>query len=230
MPLFMISENPDPLLSVHLDVVEHLVVAPESLVALSEGLHLDSEHADSVLYTLTQVILRGNRPRRQLVEATGTQGDILIAPVFPGGIVLFEVGEITFKFSSHAFLASSSGVCLKKTTSPLYHGGSPILEATGNGTLVLACYGSMCRLQVEDEKPILANSEQLVAWDSRLILERVSSARLLLFGRQKKIPEALLRVRGKGSLYMASRRPDAMLRTLLRHLPPGMRAMWRMGK
>ncbi len=223
MPLFTVSEAPDPFLSVHLEAGERIVAAPESVVTLSEGVRLQRASSEKGLRVLARAIFHGSLPQHQTIESPHASGDVLLAPVFPGAIEILRTGEVQFRFPCHSFLAASSEVCLKKAEQKsLNHGEGPILETSGTGTLVLAGFGSLHRLQLKDETPILVNSRQLVAWDSRLVCERPSSARHLLFGRGKH-QKCLLRIRGTGSLYLCSRRSDVLFRSLLRYLPPGMR-------
>ena len=223
MPLFTLPDGPDALLSIHLEKDERLVIAPGSLLAMSDGLSLRRETAGGLLHTLTRAMLRGISSQQQFVEAAGGAGEVLLAPAFPGEIRIFDSNEASFAFPAHAFLAASSDLCLKKADCRfLNRGNSPVLETSGTGILAISGIGSIHELRLE-EQTMLVNSHQLVAWESRLVFERVSSARHLLFGRQGKIQEPLLRVRGTGALYLCSRRLDGILHAVLLRLPPGMR-------
>ena len=227
MALFVIPDGPDPLLSVHLETNERIIVASGTTAALSDGLRLRVQMPGGVLRTLTRTMLRGVLPPRQLVEADRAPGDVLLAPTFPGEIRVLEIGQKQYRLPSHALLAASSEILLKTIgRAPARPGGSPIVETSGVGKLALTGFGSIRELQLESDRPVLVNGGQLVGWDSRIVCERADSARGLLFGKRNGGHEHLLRFRGNGSLYICSRRPDAILHRLLRGLPPGIRSAW----
>jgi uncharacterized protein (TIGR00266 family) len=101
----------------------------------------------------------------------GAPGEVGIAPILPGEVMVLEVdGATQWKTSGGSFLAAGGDVDLDTEFQGLggFLGGESLffLKATGSGSLLVGAFGALRELKVEGELTI--DTGHLVAYESTL--------------------------------------------------------------
>ena len=101
----------------------------------------------------------------------GAPGEVGIAPILPGEVMVLEVdGATQWKTSGGSFLAAGGDVDLDTEFQGLggFLGGESLffLKATGSGSLLVGAFGALRELEVEGELTI--DTGHLVAYESTL--------------------------------------------------------------
>ncbi|HIO65308.1 MAG: TIGR00266 family protein [Bacillota bacterium] len=101
----------------------------------------------------------------------GAPGEVGIAPILPGEVMVLEVdGATQWKTSGGSFLAAGGDIDLDTEFQGLggFLGGESLffLKATGSGSLLVGAFGALRELEVEGELTI--DTGHLVAYESTL--------------------------------------------------------------
>ncbi len=101
----------------------------------------------------------------------GAPGEVGIAPILPGEVMVLEVdGTTQWKTSGGSFLAAGGDIDLDTEFQGLggFLGGESLffLEATGSGSLLVGAFGALRELEVDGELTI--DTGHLVAYESTL--------------------------------------------------------------
>ncbi|MDO5532286.1 TIGR00266 family protein [Sutterella sp.] len=206
----------DPLLRVQLDRGDSVATESNAMVMMDASLSLKGKTRGGFLKSMARKFLNDETFFQQWIEATDGPGEALLAPALPGDIRILPVGERRWMIADGCFLASTGGVEISTRMQGLGRallsdsGGFFIMEASGEGQLVVSGFGSVREIEVRPDRPVLIDNGHLVAWDASLDYEitlRTSRSGVLgrLVGSQLSGEGFVLRFTGSGKIVVSSR-------------------------
>ncbi len=150
----------------------------------------------------------------QTLKASRGKGKVMLAPTNLGNIAEIQMTGKTWFLEKGAFLCSETGV----TTSVKSQGlgkaffskeGLFIIRAEGHGKLFISAFGSLHKLELNNEEVIIDNGH-MVAWEDSLQynLEKASKGLISSFTSGEGL---VARVKGTGAIYIQTRNPDSFL-------------------
>ena len=172
---FSILGDDDPFLHVSLDQGDKIYCESDGMVMMEANLELRGRMQGGFGRSLMRRLAGGDSFFQEHIEATRGGGDCLLAPQLPGGIEILEVdGTHRYTISDGAFLAASDSVVLNTRMQGLgsalfgQTGGFLVMEAQGQGKLIVAGFGSLFTLDVNPGKDVIIDNGHVIAWDSNL--------------------------------------------------------------
>lgn len=150
----------------------------------------------------------------QNLTAKRGKGKVMLAPVNIGNIVEVEMTGKTWFLQKGAFLCSEPTVTTSVKTQGLAKGlfskeGFFIIRAEGHGKLFLGSFGSIHKIELNNEEVIIDNGH-MVAWEESLAygLEKASKGLISSFTGGEGL---VARFRGTGTIYIQTRNFDGFL-------------------
>lgn len=214
------------LATVHLEPNESVRAEASAMVSLSSSVTVEtqarSKGGGGLLGSLKRSILGGESFFTNLYTARGTAGHVSLAPGLCGDLIVHELLP-----SQTLFIQGSSYVCAPDTAAidtqfqglkSLFTGESMFfLAASGSGGILLNAFGALEVLDVDRE--LIVDTGHLVAFTSGIeyTVEKAGSGWISSYLSGEGL---VLRVRGKGRLYLQSRNPHEYGSTIGKRLPP----------
>ncbi len=177
MAQFTLTSDNDPFLHVSLRRGESITCESNSMVMMEANLELAGEMNGGFLNAMVRSFANDESFFQQRITASHGDGDCLLAPVMPGGMEILEVGEVQYKLSDGAFVASTDGVDMELQRQSLGTalfggtGGFVIAQTRGRGQLAVSGFGTLFTIEVSPGAPMTIDNGHVVAWDSRLNYE-----------------------------------------------------------
>jgi uncharacterized protein (TIGR00266 family) len=216
MTVFTVTDSVDPFLQVSMRKGEMIYCESDAMVTMSTTLELKGKMKGGLLGGIMRTFANGESLFQQHIEASGGDGECLLAPTLPGAMKVIDIGATQYMVSDGAFVASTNGVDLKVRTQSLggaifgQTGGFFITETSGQGQLAVSGFGSMSVVEVEPGKDLIVDNAHVVCWDSRLdYTPGVATGSGGLFGKLVNSVTSgegvVLRFSGRGKVYVCSR-------------------------
>ena len=217
MVAFRVAGRIDPLLEVQLNRGENIFAESGTMVSMDTTLELSGEAAGGVMQALQRRVLQGESFFLQNIVATSGDGQVLLAPNFPGDIRVLEVGKLQYRLSDGAFLARTPGVELKSKMQGVGQGffggtgGFVVAESSGSGTLAISGPGYIHNLEVKQGHDVIVDNGHVLAWDASLRYElsmttnKSQSVFKKLLNSQTSGEGVVLRFTGEGKIFICSR-------------------------
>lgn len=155
-------------------------------------------------------------------SGVGRGGNITIAPAAIGDICEINVGAQQWRINDGCFLACDQSVSYdmkRQSLSKAFLGGTGglfVMETSGMGTMLVAAFGELIELSVEDGGPLTIDNTHVVAWHSGLQYEiKVASG---TFGF--KTGEGLVNeFRGNGKVLVQTRNARSLAEMIVPYIP-----------
>ncbi len=206
---------------VKLDPRETIRVEAGAMVGMSPGITLETKAAGGLLASLKRSMLGGESFFMNLYRAPAQGGEITLAPVLPGDMVVRELKGETLLVQSGSYVASSEGIEIdtKWTGAKTFFAreGLVMLKASGTGTLILSSYGAIHEKELGPGETYTVDTGHLVAFSEGMgfNVRMVGGIKSTLFSGEGLVVD----LTGPGKVLMQTRSEDAFLTWLIPKLP-----------
>ena len=206
---------------VQLEPQEAIQVEAGAKVSMTPGISLETKAAGGLLASLKRSMLGGESFFLNNYRAPVKGGEITLAPVLPGDMLVKEMAGETWIVQSGSFVASSEGIDLdtKWTGAQTFFAreGLIMLKASGSGTLILSSYGAIHQKELATGETYTVDTGHLVAFSEGMGFQvrTVGGIKSTLFSGEGLVAD----LRGPGELLMQTRSDDAFLTWLIPRLP-----------
>ena len=201
------------------------VVRAESgaMMATSEGVTIEAAMQGGLMKSLKRGVLGGESFFITTYTAPPAGGWVDVAAHLPGDMVTVEVSGQPYFIQRGSYIASEAGVEIDTKWGgfkSMFGGeGGFLLRATGEGTVVLSCYGALDRIRLAEGETVVVDSGHMVAFSEGVTfdLRRASGGKTM---QSLKSGEGFVfDFRGPGEVMVQSRNPDALVQWLTTVLP-----------
>ena len=206
---------------IYLDAAEEVRVEAASMVAMSEGMTLETEATGGFLKSFSRAVLGGESFFQNTYQAPAQGGWVAVAPALTGDLMVLELNNETLLVQSGSFLASALSV----TTDTKWSGaktffsseGLIMLRATGTGPLLLSSYGAIHEMNLGTGETVTIDTGHLVAFsqDIGFQVRKVGGAKSLFFSGEGLVVD----LTGPGRVLAQTRSTDQFLSWLIPKLP-----------
>lgn len=201
------------------------VVRAESgaMMATSEGIAIEASMQGGLMRSLKRGVLGGESFFITTYTAPPAGGWVDVAAHLPGDMTIVEVGSQPVFIQRGSFIASETGVEIDTKWGGfknLFGGeGGFLLRATGQGTVVLSCYGALDRIRLAEGETVVVDSGHMVAFDEGVTFNLRRAAGGKTIQTLKSGEGFVFDFRGPGEVMVQSRNPDALVQWLTTVLP-----------
>lgn len=201
------------------------VVRAESgaMMATSEGVTIEAAMQGGLMKSLKRGVLGGESFFITTYTAPPAGGWVDVAAHLPGDMITLEVSGQPYFIQRGSYIASEAGVEIDTKWGgfkSMFGGeGGFLLRATGDGTVVLSCYGALDRIRLAEGETVVVDSGHMVAFSEGVTfdLRRASGGKTM---QSLKSGEGFVfDFRGPGEVMVQSRNPDALVQWLTTVLP-----------
>lgn len=200
-----------------LDAQEEIHVEAGSMVAMSEGIALETKATGGLLAALKRSILGGESFFMNTYRAPDAEGELMMAPALPGDLAVLELSGESLLVQSGAYVASSQGIAVD-----VKFGGARtffaseglfLLKCSGSGTLVVSSYGAILERTIEAGRTFTVDTGHLVAFPHGIAfnVRAVGGIKSTLFSGEGMVVD----LGGPGQVWMQTRSTDAFLTWLM---------------
>jgi len=192
-----------------------------AMAATSGGVEIEAKMQGGLMKGLKRSVLGGESFFMTTLEAPSQGGWVDVAARLPGDAIVLPVGG-AINLTRGCYLASTSDVEIdtKWGGFKTIGGGEGgfLLHATGNGTVVVSCYGAIDKVDLGAGETIVVDSGHLVAFDPSIqFTTRKASAGIM--NTLKSGEGFVMEFTGPGTIYTQTRNPDALVTWLTEVLP-----------
>jgi len=192
-----------------------------AMVSMNQFLTVETKAQGGFLKSLSRSVLGGESFFMNTFKATASGAELTLAPDLPGDIMVMELQERDFIVQAGSYLASDTTIDVdtKWGGARTFFGGEGLfmLRCSGSGTLIVASYGAIHKVALEQGQIYNVDSGHIVAFDAHIPyqIRKVGSWKSTIFGGEGLMVEFT----GPGNLYLQSRSPEAFLSWLVPLLP-----------
>jgi uncharacterized protein (TIGR00266 family) len=200
---------------------EEVRVEGGSMVAMTDGMTLDTKAAGGILKSLARSVLGGESFFQNMYKAPPGGGEVSVAPSLPGDLFTLSLQNESLLVQSGSYVASEMNVSLDTkwggAKTFFASEGLIMLRASGTGTLVLSSYGAIHEKNLAAGERYTVDTGHLVAFSEGLgfSVRRVGGIKSTLFSGEGLVVD----LTGPGRLLMQTRSVDAFLSWLIPRLP-----------
>jgi len=204
-----------------LESEENITVESGSMVGMSSNISVETTMKGGLLKSLARSVLGGESFFVNTYQASGGEGELLLAPTLPGDVFTFDLSGESYVVQSGSFLASSEGVATdtKWGGAKTFFGGEGLimLRCSGVGTLVLSSYGAIHELEIAAGESFTVDTGHLVAFSEEIgfKVRAIGGIKSTIFGGEGLVTD----LTGPGKVLMQTRSVGAFLDWLLPKLP-----------
>jgi uncharacterized protein (TIGR00266 family) len=201
------------------------VVRTESgaMMATSEGVAIEASMQGGLMKSLRRGVLGGESFFITTYTAPPAGGWVDVAAHLPGDMITVEVGAEPYFIQRGSYIASETGVEIDTKWGgfkTLFGGeGGFLLRATGEGAVVLSCYGALDRIRLADGEAVVVDSGHMVAFSEGVTFQLRRAAGRKSTQSLKSGEGFVFDFRGPGEVMVQSRNPDALVEWLTTVLP-----------
>ena len=191
-----------------------------AMVSMSDSIQIETKAAGGLLKSLSRSLLGGESFFQNFFQAPAQGGEINFAPNLPGDIVLVEMHGEKLMIQAGSYMASEMGIDLTAKISMkafMSAEGISMLEATGNGKLLLSSYGAIYEKKLGPGEKYIVDSAHLVAFDGTMDVQVKTIGGLkstLLSGEG-----LVVQMTGPGRAMIQTRSPAALIGWILPQIP-----------
>ncbi len=206
---------------VKLEPNEAIRVEAGAMVSMSPGVTLETKMAGGILASLKRSMLGGESFFLNDYRAPAQGGEITLAPVLPGDMMVLDLKDETLVVQSGSYEASSEGVEIdaKWTGAQTFFAreGLIMLKASGTGKLILGSYGAIHEKDLKTGEVYTVDTGHLVAFSEGMgfRVKAVGGIKSTLFSGEGLVVD----LTGPGKVFMQTRSDDAFLSWLIPKLP-----------
>jgi uncharacterized protein (TIGR00266 family) len=193
-----------------------------AMMATSAGVAVEAKMQGGMMKSLRRSMLGGESLFVTTYTAPADGGWVDVAANLPGDLHVRSVSQTRAMFLSRgSYLASEGGVEIDTKWGGfknLFGGeGGFLIRATGEGEVVVACYGALERVSLATGESIVVDSGHMVAFDEgvSMVTRRVSGTMASLKSGEGLVFEFT----GPGEVWTQTRNPSALVSWLTTVLP-----------
>lgn len=191
-----------------------------AMVSMSGGVNIETKAEGGILKSLGRAVLGGESFFQNFFVAPAQGGEVTLAPELPGDMMLIELRGQKLMLQSGSYVASENGVELTAKVSVkafMSAEGISMLEASGNGKLVVSSYGAIVERSIPSGEKYVVDTSHLVAFDATMTVtpRTVGGFKSTLFSGEGLVVE----LTGPGMVYMQTRSPQALINWIIPQLP-----------
>lgn len=191
-----------------------------AMVSFSAGVEIETKAAGGLLKSLGRSLLGGESFFQNFWKAGPQGGEVTLAPKLPGDISMLELKGETVLVQAGSYLASEDGIELSSKVSGkafLAGEGLSILEARGNGKILVSSYGAIYEKIIQANKKYTVDSSHLVAFDAGMAVQPrgVGGLKSTVFSGEGLVIE----MTGPGRILIQTRSPQALINWIIPQLP-----------
>jgi uncharacterized protein (TIGR00266 family) len=191
-----------------------------AMVSMSGGVNIETKAEGGILKSLGRAVLGGESFFQNFFVAPAQGGEVTLAPELPGDMMLIELRGQKLMLQSGSYVASEDGVELTAKVSVkafMSAEGISMLEASGNGKLVVSSYGAIVERSIPTGEKYVVDTSHLVAFDATMSVtpRTVGGFKSTLFSGEGLVVE----LTGPGMVYMQTRSPQALINWIIPQLP-----------
>ncbi|MBI4733052.1 MAG: TIGR00266 family protein [Chloroflexi bacterium] len=199
---------------------ERIRAEPGAMVSFSEGVDIETKMEGGLFKSLGRAVLGGESLFQNFWKAGANGGEVTLAPELPGDIVMIDMKGETLLVQTGCFMASEDGVQIDaKLSGKAFMAGEglSILEAKGNGKLLVSSYGAVYEKTIGPGERYTVDSSHLVAFDGTLSVKPrpVGGLKSTLLSGEGLVIE----MTGPGRIYIQTRSPQALINWIIPQLP-----------
>jgi len=206
---------------VKLDPGEAIRAEAGAMVSMSPGLALETKVAGGLLAGLKRSFLGGESFFMNTYRAPAQGGEITLAPVLPGDMIVRELRDESLLVQSGSYVASSEGINLDTKWSGartfFAREGLIMLRVSGTGKLILSSYGAIHEVDLGPGESYTVDTGHLVAFTEGMgfKVRAVGGLKSTLFSGEGLVVD----LTGPGKVLIQTRSEDAFLAWLIPKLP-----------
>ena len=206
---------------VKLDPGEAIRAEAGAMVSMSPGLALETKVTGGLLAGLKRSFLGGESFFMNTYRAPAQGGEITLAPVLPGDMIVRELRDESLLVQSGSYVASSEGINLDTKWSGartfFAREGLIMLRVSGTGTLILSSYGAIHEVDLGPGESYTVDTGHLVAFTEGMgfKVRTVGGLKSTLFSGEGLVVD----LTGPGKVLIQTRSEDAFLTWLIPKLP-----------
>jgi len=196
---------------------ESIRVEAGSMVAMSDGVTLETKMAGGLLASLKRSILGGESFFVNTYRAPASGGEIMLAPPLPGDLAVIDMQGQTLLVQSGDYVASSEGIQVDTkfggAKTFFASEGLFLLKCTGTGTMLLSSYGAIHERTLGPGERFTVDTGHLVAFPESVgfAVRAVGGIKSTLFSGEGLVVD----LTGPGRILMQTRSSDAFLTWLV---------------
>jgi uncharacterized protein (TIGR00266 family) len=191
-----------------------------AMVSMSDTIQIETKAAGGFLKSLSRSLLGGESFFQNFFQASAQGGEIDFAPNLPGDIILVEMHGEKLMIQDGSYMASEMGIDLTAKISMkafMSAEGISMLEATGNGKLLLSSYGAIYEKNLGPGEKYIVDSSHLVAFDGTIDVQvkTVGGLKSTLLSGEGLV----VQMSGPGRAMIQTRSPAALIGWILPQIP-----------
>lgn len=194
-----------------------------AMMATSEGVAIEASMQGGLMRSLKRGVLGGESFFITTYTAPSAGGWVDVAAHLPGDMTTVEVGSQPVFIQRGSYIASEAGVEIDTKwggLKTLVGGeGGFLLRASGEGTVVLSCYGALDRIRLAEGETVVVDSGHMVAFDEDVAFNLRRAAGGKTVQTLKSGEGFVFDFTGPGEVMVQSRNPSALITWLTTVLP-----------
>ncbi len=204
-----------------LDGDEEVRVEGGSMVAMSDGITLETAATGGFFKSLGRALLGGESFFQNTYRAPAAGGELMVAPALPGDLSVLRLEDESLMVQSGSYVASELSIAVDTkwggARTFFASEGLIMLRTAGSGQLLLSSYGAIHELQLGAGQRYTVDTGHLVAFDEAMgfNVRRVGGVKSTLFSGEGLVVD----LTGPGRVLMQTRSADAFLAWLIPQLP-----------
>lgn len=205
---------------VKLTANERIRAEAGAMVSMSASVAIETKAEGGLFKSLGRALLGGESFFQNFFQAGPDGGEVTLAPELPGDILVVELKENRLMVQAGSYMASETGVDLNGKVSMkafMSAEGVSMLEASGQGKLLLSSYGAIFERSLKDGEKYIVDTTHLVAFDASInVMTRPAGGlkSTLLSGEG-----LVIEMTGPGKVYIQTRSPKALINWIIPQLP-----------
>jgi uncharacterized protein (TIGR00266 family) len=192
-----------------------------AMVSMSADLAVETQARGGLLSSLARTVLGGESFFLNTYTASAQGGEITLAPVLPGDIMVIPMSGGTMLVQSGSYLAGADSITMdtKWGGAKTFFSGEGLfmLRISGSGTLILSSYGAIHEMKLEKGQKYVVDTTHLVAFDEGVSyqVKTIGGIKSTLFSGEGLVVE----LTGPGTVLLQTRSERAFLSWLIPKLP-----------
>jgi len=200
---------------------EQVLVEGGSMVAMSQGVTLETKATGGFLKSLGRSLLGGESFFQNTYRAPGGGGTIYVAPPLPGDLATMELRNESLLIQSGAYVASEMGGQIDTkwggAKTFVASEGLSLLRASGSGKVLLSSYGAIHEVELASGEVLAVDTGHLVAFNEGVgfKVRAVGGIKSTLFSGEGLVVD----LTGPGKVLLQTRSQSSFLAWLIPQLP-----------
>lgn len=200
---------------------EQVLVEGGSMVAMSQGVTLETKATGGLLKSLGRSLLGGESFFQNTYRAPAGGGTIYVAPPLPGDLSILELRNESPMIQSGAYVASEMGVQIDTkwggAKTFFASEGLILLRASGSGRVLLSSYGAIHEVDLASGELLTVDTGHLVAFNEQVgfKVRAIGGIKSTLFSGEGLVVD----LTGPGKVLLQTRSQSSFLAWLIPQLP-----------